>query len=282
MHLHLRPHTTRPEETRMTVRLLWLPERLRAWGLTVVEQPGWRTRGAGFARTPVVAVGHHTATSARAPGDLPTLRILRDGRDDLPGPLCQVALSRSGVAHVIASGKANHAGPGRWAGITSSSLTVGCEVEHPGTGPWQPAQLAAFDRVMAALLDGLGQGASKYCGHREWAQPAGRKVDPGGVDLDRQRQRIHGLLQAGPRPSPTTAPKPAPAPAPPTVQEDDMAKLVTADGVKVYVVTAYDGARHVADQTELAALRAAGVLAADEKPKKIDPAQLEALIRVAS
>jgi hypothetical protein len=205
-------------------RLLWLPDKLRAYGLTVVEQPGWRTRGNPFPRRPIVAIGHHTATSAQAPGDLPTLRILRDGRSDLPGPLCQVAVARSGVVHVIASGKANHAGRGRWGGVETSSLTVGCEVEHPGTGPWRPAQLAAFDRVMAALLDGLGQGASKYCGHREWALPAGRKVDPGGVDLDRQRNRIAGLLAAGPRPS---APAKPPAPPAPTVQEDEMYAVVS-------------------------------------------------------
>lgn len=208
------------------MRLLWLADTLRDWGLTVVEQPGWRSRGTPFPAAPRVAIGHHTATSGKAPGDLPTLRILRDGRSDLPGPLCQVAVARSGVAHIIASGKANHAGPGAWSGISSSSLTVGCEVEHPGTGIWQPAQLAAFDLVMAALLDGLGQGASKYCGHREWAQPKGRKVDPGGVDLDRQRLRIGGLLGAGPRRPPTKPPAAAPPPAP-TVQEDDMYAVIS-------------------------------------------------------
>lgn len=147
---------------------------------------------------PLIAVGHHTASSASIPGDLPTLRILRDGRSDLPGPLCQVALSRSGVAYVVASGKANHAGLGRWQGVTFSNRTVGCEVEHPGRGPWPPHLLDAFDVVMAALLDGIGQGAGHYCGHREWALPAGRKVDPGGVDLDDQRDRIARLLRRGP------------------------------------------------------------------------------------
>lgn len=254
-------------------RLLWLPDRLRAWGLTVIEQPGWRTRGSAFPATPRVAIGHHTATPASAPGDLPTLRILRDGRSDLPGPLCQVALSRSGVVHVIASGKANHAGQGAWAGISSSALTVGCEVEHPGTGPWPPHLLGAFDRVMAALLDGLGQGASKYCGHREWALPAGRKVDPGGVDLDRQRLRIGGLLAAGPRPAP--APKP-PAPPAPTVQEDDMrAQLITADGVKMYAALP-DRVFHIRDQQHLAALRAAGLLL--EPAKTVTFEQLDALL----
>lgn len=180
------------------MRLLWLPERLRAWGLDVVEVPGWQDRGRDFLTAPRVAIGHHTATPARVPGDLPTLPILRDGRPDLRGPLCQVATGRSGTAYVLAAGKANHAGRGAWRGSTRSDDTVGNEVEHPGIGLWSPAQLDAFDLVMAALLDGLDQSAEQYCGHREWALPRGRKVDPGGVDLDAQRDRIARLLRRGP------------------------------------------------------------------------------------
>lgn len=176
------------------MRLLWLPDKLRAWGLDVVEVPGWRGRGSELPGTPRVVIGHHTATSARARGDLPTLAILRDGRADLPGPLCQIGLGRSGTAYVIAAGKANHAGRGRWGSTADSGATVGIEVEHSGSGPWNPEQLDAFDRVAAALLDGLGLTADRYCGHREWALPAGRKGDPGGVDLDAQRRRVHQLL----------------------------------------------------------------------------------------
>lgn len=176
------------------MRLLDLPAWLRSYGLTVEEVHGWQTRGAELRSTPTVVVGHHTATSARAKGDLPTLGILRDGRPDLPGPLCQIGLGRNGTAYVLASGKANHAGRGQWGGTTNSALTVGIEVEHPGTGPWTPLQLDAFDRTAAALLAGLGRTADDYCGHREWARPVGRKVDPGGVDLDAQRQRIRDLL----------------------------------------------------------------------------------------
>lgn len=40
-----------------------------------------------------------------------------------------------------------------------------------------------------------------------------------------------------------------------------MAKLITADGVKISIATAMDGARHVTDQTELGALKAAGLIA---------------------
>lgn len=176
------------------MRLTHLADWLRADGLTVVEHPGWETRGADLKALPVVVIGHHTATPAKAKGDLPTLRLLINGRSDLAGPLCQVALSRSGVFHVLASGKANHAGRGAWRGVTESARTIGIEAEHPGTGAWPAAQIDAFDRGVAALLRNLGQPATAYCGHREWALPAGRKVDPGGIDLHEQRKRITVLL----------------------------------------------------------------------------------------
>lgn len=176
------------------MRLTWLAEALRADGLPVVEVPGWQGRGKPFAGQPAVVVGHHTATSGAAKGDLPTLRILVDGRSDLPGPLCQLGLSRSGVFHVIADGRANHAGRGKWASVTDSARTVGIEAEHPGIGHWPAEQLDAFDRGVACLLRNLGQPASHYCGHREWALPAGRKVDPAGIDLNLQRWRIAALL----------------------------------------------------------------------------------------
>lgn len=185
------------------MRLLWLPHLLERWGLDVELVPGWERRGQPFRAAPSIVVGHHTATSARARGDLPTLAVLRDGRSDLPGPLCQIGLGRSGRVYVVASGKANHAGRGAWKGLTDSARTIGVEVEHPGTGPWTAAQLRAFDLTAAALLDGLGSPASHYAGHREWALPAGRKVDPGGVNLTAQRARVRELLSRGPAARPT-------------------------------------------------------------------------------
>lgn len=183
------------------MRLLAIPDFLHKWGLEVTLEPGWEKRGKEFFERPKVAIGHHTATPRTEKNknqDLPTRTMLRDGRSDLPGPLCQIATTRSGVIHVVAAGKANHAGQGDWKGITSSALTIGNEVEYPGTGEWNPAQLRAFDLSMAAMLDMLGQRAEMYCGHREWANPPGRKVDPGNVDLDKQRQRIKMHLESGP------------------------------------------------------------------------------------
>lgn len=179
------------------MRLLWMADALRRAGLDVEEVDGWQQRGKDLPGLCSVVIGHHTATpntTRNATSDLPSLRILRDGRSDLPGPLCQLALGRSGRFYVMASGKANHAGPGRWQDVVSSRRTIGIEAEHPGTGPWPQAQVEAYDRGVAALLHALGQGPDHYAGHREWALPRGRKPDPGGLDLDAQRARVASLL----------------------------------------------------------------------------------------
>lgn len=192
------------------MRMLWLADCLRQAGLQVREVDGWRSRGAELPGLCSVVIGHHTATprtKRNQDEDIPTLDLLVRGRSDLPGPLCQLGLGRSGTYYVVASGKANHAGRGSWAGVRNSRRTIGIEAEHPGSGPWPQEQLAAYDLGVAALLRELGHGVERYAGHREWALPRGRKVDPGDLDLEEQRRRIARLLASdGPLPPPTSTP----------------------------------------------------------------------------
>lgn len=158
------------------VRILDAPAVLRAAGLTVVEVSGWRTRGREMAAIRGGVV-HHTATSASARGDYPTLALVRDGRAGISGPLSQFGLGRSGVWYVIASGRANHAGVvhDRFKTTHSNDYSIGVEAEHPGKGAWPSVQYAAYVRGCAAL--GRHYGIT-WQGHREVAAPAGRKVDP--------------------------------------------------------------------------------------------------------
>lgn len=219
------------------MRLLTLPAHLRAWGLTVVETDGWKTRGTAFPRSPSVVVAHHTATPSSAKGDMPTLRLLVEGRSDLPGPLSQLGLGRSGTVYVIASGRANHAGKGSWDGVdVGNTASVGIEAEHPGgTAPWPAVQLAAYDRLAAALLDLLDQPSRRLCGHKESAQPRGRKVDPN-LDMSDMRHRVGRLLTAGP----TAALKPTP---PEPVQEDTVLLVIDLAAERVWQIRPWDGTR---------------------------------------
>ena len=160
--------------------------RLRAAGLTVREVAGWKTRGRDFAGVspafnPKGSVNHHTAGPPKSAGALtPSLRIVTEGRSDLPGPLCNVYLGFDNVAYVVAAGVANHAGlpdGGSCRGMTGNSQAYGLEVEHPGTSPLGTVRVALAARIHAALLWHQGILPSQVVQHWEWAPS--RKVDLG-------------------------------------------------------------------------------------------------------
>ena len=147
-------------------------ERLRHYGLKVVEIDGWRTRG-NTAFSPRGSVDHHTAGPRR--GNAPSLGICINGRSDLPGPLCHVLVARDLTCYLIAAGRANHAGPGGWKGLTGNSSVFGVERENVGTSaePWTTAQTKHAATVHKALMG--GRSASLVCRHAEWAPS--RKID---------------------------------------------------------------------------------------------------------
>jgi len=183
-------------------RALWLADALRAEGVTVEEHPGWKERGSATFN-PKGVICHHTAGPAR--GDAPSLGICVNGRPDLPGPLCQIVLARSGKAIVIASGRANHAGPGGWRGLEGNTSVFGIEAENTGLGePWPPVQYDAYVRCVAALCRRGGIAPGLVCGHKEWAPR--RKIDPKGIDMVRFRADV--VARLGPvSPPPTSAPE---------------------------------------------------------------------------
>lgn len=185
-------------------RMTWLASVLRAASLSVVEYPGWQTRGrdgGSYSMRPKVVIVHHTASHWTTPDPVVT-KLLVNGRSDLPGPLCHLGLNRTGQFIVIAAGKANHAGPGFWQDANESTEAVGIEaynygnsVAFPSREPWPQTQLDAYDRGVAALLKYLGRDYRSLCAHREWALPPGRKPDPSGIDMNLMRGRVRALLE---------------------------------------------------------------------------------------
>jgi hypothetical protein len=189
----------------------WLVDAARSTGYPVVEVAGWQTRGHGGMRVVEGVVGHHTATSDRAPGDYPSLGIVTNGRSDLAGPLCNLGLGRSGTIYVVAAGCAYHAGASRWAGFTDlNDEFLGIEAESAGTGSWTAAQLDAYPKLVAALLRYMNRGADRYAGHKDVCVPAGRKIDPVGIDTFWMRSKVI-------HPEPST-----PEPTPETEEDEDM------------------------------------------------------------
>jgi hypothetical protein len=146
---------------------------------------------------------------------MPTLNMLIKGRSDLPGPLSQLGLGRDGTFYVIASGRCNHAGKGSWQGITTGNTSfIGIEAENSGLkndSPWPEAQMDAYRRGVAAILEHIGQPADFCAGHKEYALPKGRKDDPS-FNMNDFRKGVAALMKgttAAEAPAPESAPKPA-------------------------------------------------------------------------
>ena len=163
----------------MTYSLTWLADVLRAAKLQVVEVPGWKQSGRAEMGPVKGVLCHHTAGPAK--GENPSLALIEKGRPDLAGPLSHLVLGRSGTFYVVAAGRCNHAGEGLWQGIESGNTNfIGIEAENAGTpkDPWPAVQMDAYARGVAAILKHVGASAIMCAGHKEYALPKGRKIDP--------------------------------------------------------------------------------------------------------
>jgi peptidoglycan hydrolase-like protein with peptidoglycan-binding domain len=199
-------------------RQLWIPQVLRAAGLTVREAPGWESRGT-TTFNPVGVMWHHTATGTNWT-DQSLTNFLVNGRQDLAGPLCHLQLNRDGSYVVIAAGRANHAGSGSWPGITTGNTSfIGIEAANNGVGEeWPAAQLDAYHRGTAAIVKHINGSVDNVIGHKEWTK---RKIDPRGIDMDNARSRVAQLLTepGGPQaPSAPVAPRPPVTTSRPTLR----------------------------------------------------------------
>lgn len=198
----------------MAGALTWLPKVLEDAGLKVATVEGWELRG-GEMGTVRGVICHHTA-NPRRDLNMPSLRVLRDGRSDLPGPLSQLGLGRDGTYYVIAAGRCNHAGLGLWNGVTrGNSHFIGIEAENSGRDddfPWPSVQIDAYQRGVAAILRHLKLDAQCCAGHKEYALPLGRKPDPS-LDMPDFRAAVARLL-SGEAPPPRLIPAVEPTPSP--------------------------------------------------------------------
>lgn len=175
-----------------------LAQACRKSGLRVVELSGWKHRGrpastGGFAPRGVLV--HHTGSS-RDDRDFVDWMTLT-GRSDLPAPLCQLALDRSGTVYVCAAGRANHGGTakasGPMPGGDGNELYIGIEALNTGSEGWSAAQYDAYARLCAALCEHYGWPASHVRAHRETSVTG--KWDPGLLDMDNFRRDIANLLE---------------------------------------------------------------------------------------
>jgi peptidoglycan hydrolase-like protein with peptidoglycan-binding domain len=213
----------------MQYELSWLPDTLMGAGLKVATVDGWRSRGRASMGEVRGVICHHTAGPLA--GNMPSLRLLVEGRSDLRGPLAQLGLGRDGTYYVVAAGRCNHAGAGAWQGITTgNSNFIGIEAENMGGGrePWPEVQMEAYARGVAAILARIGQDVRFCAGHKEYALPAGRKDDPD-FDMTVFRQTVSELMSGvrAPRASIPASELPAARETPrPTLRRNATGELV--------------------------------------------------------
>lgn len=170
----------------------WLADVLRRAGLKVVERPGWEVRGRGKMGTVKGVLCHHTGAGSRDG----LLNLIERGRDDLPGPLSQLFLDDDGTFYVLAAGRCNHAGRGNWQGVVNgNSELIGIEARNAGNGKdiWEEAQLDAYAVGVAAILKHIKADAVMAAGHKEYALPRGRKIDPT-FDMVEFREDVENIM----------------------------------------------------------------------------------------
>jgi hypothetical protein len=182
------------------VRLLWLPEVLRAAGLTVREVDGWQSRGSDE-WGPIVGITCHATAGTGT--DAQEINVLLNGSTSAPPPIAQLFLNRAGVWHVVASGRCNHNLSG-WAGPNEghgNRSLIGVEAANDNVGEqWPPAQLDSYQRGVAALCRRLGVPAARVAAHHEhqpFPPPPGEtstKTDPRGINMGDFRARVAALV----------------------------------------------------------------------------------------
>lgn len=194
------------------------PAILREAGLKVKEHSGWQTRGHGsFSNVGVLC--HHTATGPTT-SNTNVINLLIKGRSDLPGPLCNFGLDRDGVVHIIAAGKAYHAGAAKASGTmagnsSGNNVYIGIEAFNSGIGEkWNKKQYDAYVLLCAVLSKKItGNSSETVRAHKETSVTG--KIDPYGptpyestFDMAKFRSRVKAKMAALGTPAP--APKPVP------------------------------------------------------------------------
>lgn len=221
----------------------WVAQ-LRAWKVPFKETKGWRERRrppetGTWGKAMHGTAAHHDGSRAGTPAALAN-RVLKYGRADLPGPLCQESIGRRGKVYLIGWGRANHAGAIRpqvlarlineseprqpdstsEETVDGNAHTYGTEVHNNGRGEkYSDRQLLSLVLLEAARCAWHGWTENSVIQHYELTR---RKVDMAAVHNNAAgpwlRTEVAVALAAGPGKytrvgwRPATPPPPAPKP----------------------------------------------------------------------
>lgn len=173
--------------------------------------------GAWYDTRFVAEMSHHTV-SRPSQGNTPCLALVKRGRSDVPGPLCNGYMGYDLVYRIICMGWANHPGVGGPLTVAGARIPKdgarpyawGTEFEG-GLEPWTDAMHEAMARADAAILDWRGLPVEAHIEHSTWTD---RKIDRLRYTAASGRARIRPFLGGV---NPPAEPKP---PAEPDLSED--------------------------------------------------------------
>lgn len=215
---------------------------LRAEGLTVIEYKNWRTHNRNskgpFSNINGVML-HHTASRGSTPQqEADSVSLCYYGYPELPGPLCQAVIAKSGRVYMVGHGRCNHAGGGdpdvlqavideryndrppvprrgNAGGVDGNARFIGAECINLGDGkdPWPATQVDAMVRFSAAVCRLKGWTSKSTIAHREWSKDKPDPAGPGMPTMPQMRAKIAERLAHPPSWSPG-------APTPPTTGTD--------------------------------------------------------------
>lgn len=221
----------------INARMRQLEPRLR-----ITFEPGWERRGNGLSANYIGGIVHHTASFSSMARPFPTQGLLRDGRSNLSGPLCNwggpVCTVEEPWIHVTAAHPANHAGAsgGRSMGPLPRTslfnpLVVGLEIDYSGIAPMLDGQLYVGHLWSRATADVLAGGNLEYIrAHMETSVTG--KFDPGYAP-----GRTYDMAEFRRKAAAITGRAPAPAPV---LEDDDMFAIKTSDTNRIYIKDGYD------------------------------------------
>ena len=181
----------------------WVPQALRAAGITVKETSGWTGRSHGAYPDRVKIVWHHDASP---PGDSPG--ALDWMLSSWPNSSANIWVDRYGTWTMVGTGVSWHAGR-VLSGMPDNFSSLGIETDHTTNEAWPAAQIDSLRKGTAALLKKQGVGSDWLHFHKTICSPVGRKSDPSGLELGPERARVGSLMSGGgTAPSKPTPPKP--------------------------------------------------------------------------
>ena len=192
---------------------VWLEEVLRKrLGDRLVVHPNWQEYGTGGVMGDIWGVMiHHTGNRNEK------WETIRNGHSTLKGPLSQCLITPDGKCHLVAVGPCNHAGVGsyrdlndgnrRAIGFECSWPTIRADGSYDKNERWPDAQIITMRDATAAVLERLGYGADRVCGHKEYNRVDG-KWDPGNMSMDWFRGEVAKDLRGEfDKPKPVEPPK---------------------------------------------------------------------------